>query len=210
VTAAIAGLLAAVPPERVVLSTVVVKQNLDEFAALIAYANARGLEVHPHVPYPMRQTTRDPYAASALRERDLVERLVASLDATPPQDRVRSLLILGRAVSHPCLLWQHEKKTRLPVFGARAVDRREPLAGTEYRSQNIAHDSQGAQSVQNAFAVATVPCPHAERCALAPVCPAEHYSVYEALYGLDEFAPVSVAELYAATPRLASAPPVRR
>jgi hypothetical protein len=34
--------------------------------------------------------------------------------------------------------------------------------------------------------------------------------VYEALYGLDEFAPVSVAELYAATPRIASAPPVRR
>ena len=210
VTAAIAGLLAVVAPARVVLSTVVVKQNLDEFAAIIAYANARGLEVHPHVPYPMRQTTRDPYAASALRERDLVERLVASLDATPPQDRFRSLLILGRAVAHPCLLWESEKKTRLPVFGARAVDRREPLAGTEYRSQNIAHDSQGAQSVANAFAVATVPCPHAARCALAPVCPAEHYSVYEALYGLDEFAPVSVAELYAAAPRLASAPPVRR
>ena len=38
-------------------------------------------------------------------------------------------------------------------------------------------------------------------CALAPVCPGEHYSVYRDLYGLDEFVPVRVAELYAATPR---------
>ena len=77
----------------------------------------------------------------------------------------------------------------------------QPLAGTEYRSRKILHDTQGSQSQENAFAVATVPCPHVEQCALAPVCPGEHYSVYRDLYGLDEFAPVRVAELYAAAPR---------
>lgn len=200
VTAALDGLLAAAAPEHVVLSTVVVRQNLEEFPALIAYAAARGVEVHPHLPYPMRQTTRDPYAASALREGDLVARFVAALEAEPRYDRRRSLRVLGRAAAHPCLLWHAEQKTRLPVFGYGALDARAPLVGTEYRSRAIAHDTQGAQSVENAFAVATVPCPHAERCALASVCPAEHYSVYEALYGLDEFIPVRVAELYAAAP----------
>ena len=202
VMAALEGLLAETPPGHVVLSTVVVRQNLLEFPDVVAFARARGLGVHPHLPYPMRQTTRDPYAESALRERDLVDHFVARLARVPANDRAWSLGVLGSAVPHPCLLWRAEQKHRLPVFGARTIDERQPLAGTEYRSRKILHDSQGAQSQENAFAVATVPCPHVDRCALAPVCPGEHYSVYQSLHGLEEFAAVRVAELYAASPDL--------
>ncbi len=203
VRAALDGLLAETPPDRghVVISTVVVKQNLAEFPAVVAFARERGLGVHPHLPYPMRQTTRDPYADSALRERDLVEHFVDHLPTEAGDALTWSLGVLGSAVPHPCLLWQAERKRRLPVFGARTIDDRQALAGTEYRSRKILHDTQGAQSQDNAFAVATVPCPHVERCALAPVCPGEHYSVYRDLYGLDEFAPVRVADLYAAAPQ---------
>ena len=200
VMAALEGLLAETAPGHVVLSTVVVKQNYLEFPDVVAFARVRGLGVHPHLPYPMRQTTRDPYADSALRERDLVDHFVARLATVPAADRAWSLGVLGSAVPHPCLLWRAEQKHRLPVFGARTIDERQPLAGTEYRSRKILHDSQGSLSQENAFAVATAPCPHVERCALAPVCPGEHYSVYQSLHGLDEFGAVRVAELYAAAP----------
>lgn len=202
VMAALDGLLAEAPPGHVVLSTVVVRQNLHEFLDVVAFARARSLGVHPHLPYPMRQTTRDPYADSALRERDLVEHFVLGLASTPAAHREWSLGVLGSAVPHPCLLWRAEQRHRLPVFGARTIAERQPLAGTEYRSRKIIHDTQGARSQENAFAVATVPCPHLDRCALASVCPGEHYGVYQALYGLDEFGPVRVAELYAAAPGL--------
>lgn len=202
VMAALDGLSAELPPGHVVISTVVVRQNLEEFHAVVAFARERGMGVHPHLPYPMRQTTRDPYADSALRERDLVDHFVAQTARAPVAERAGHLNALGSTVPHPCLLWRSEQRHRLPVFGARTVEGRQPLAGTEYRSRSIVHDSQGAQSQENAFAVATVPCPHVERCALAPVCPGEHYSVYQALYGLDEFVPVRVVEVYAASPLL--------
>ena len=59
------------------------------------------------------------------------------------------------------------------------------------------HDSGGAATADDAFAVTTVPCPHVDRCALAPLCPGEHYAVYQQLFGLEEFQPVSPRELYA-------------
>jgi hypothetical protein len=72
------------------------------------------------------------------------------------------------------------------------------LPGTEYRAAaRFVHDSGGAATADDAFAVSTVPCPHAERCALAPMCPAEHYAVYQQRFGLDEYEPVSPRALYA-------------
>ncbi|MDP3213245.1 MAG: hypothetical protein Q8S73_04015 [Deltaproteobacteria bacterium] len=198
VMAAFEGLLAGSAPRHVAISTVVVKQNLAEFPAVVALARARGVAIHPHMPYPMRQTTRDPYGESALREQDIVDHFLAALPSAPASDRRWTLGVLGNTMPHPCLLWRAEQKHRLPVFGARAVEGRPYLAGTEYRSRAIIHDAQAEASQETAFAVSTVPCPHADRCALATVCPAEHYAVYQALHGLDEFAPVSVAEVYAA------------
>ena len=70
--------------------------------------------------------------------------------------------------------------------------------GTETRGAARCGDvSGGAAAADGAFAVGTVPCPHAERCALAPMCPAEHYAVYQQRFGLDEYEPVSPRALYA-------------
>lgn len=198
--AAFDALHAEAGPARLAISTVVVRQNLHELPQLAALARDRGVPFHPHLPYPMRQTTRDPYAESALRERDIVEHFVAHLDERARLSPRDALSSLGNLIPHPCLLWRAEQKHRLPVFGARAVDAQQPLAGTEYRSAQIVHGTGEGDVQGDAFAVATTPCPHAGRCALATVCPAEHYQVYASLYGLDEFAPVRVAELYEAAP----------
>lgn len=187
------------PKVRLHVSTVVVTHNVNELAALAAFVRELGIELHPHVPYPMRQTTRDPYAESAVREREIVRAFLDDLGRfTRSDDKRWALNLLGLAVQHPCLLAREESARRLPVFGAGDTDQRPMLPGTEYRAaQRFVHDSGGAATADDAFAVTTVPCPHVDRCALAPICPGEHYAVYQQLFGLDEFEPVSPRALYA-------------
>lgn len=209
VMTALGALCIEAPPQSVIVSTVIVKENLEQFTDIVTLALNRGLDLHPHLPYPMRQTTRDPYSASALRETDLVTHFVSRLVAFPPEEQQRYLSALGAIVPHPCILWRCEQRTRLPVFGARHVDNRQLLAGTEYRRSDIVHDTQGPDAQADAFAVATVQCPHAHRCALATVCPAEHYAVYQSHYGLGEFAAVTVAELYSTVPAHSNPSPQR-
>lgn len=187
------------PGLTVHLSTVVVTHNVGELGALAAFARERGVELHPHVPYPMRQTTRDPYAESVVRESEIVRAFLDDLGRFPRTlDRRWAMNLLGLAVMHPCLLVREERARSLPVFGAADHDDRPLLPGTHYRAADrFVHDSGGAATADDAFAVSTVPCPHAARCALAPMCPAEHYAVYQQRFGLDEFEPVSPRALYA-------------
>jgi hypothetical protein len=186
------------PRLRVHVSTVLVKHNLGEFSALAAFVRERGLALHPHVPYPMRQTTQDPYALSAARESDIVGHFLADLGRHPGgEDQKWALRLLSMAVLHPCLLVGEERRRALPVFGVRDQQSKPMLPGTEYRAAGkFVHDSGGEGTASEAFAVTTVPCPQAERCALAPLCPAEHYAVYQQLFGLDEFKAVTPMELY--------------
>lgn len=187
------------PRVRLHASTVVVTHNVGELSALAAFVRGLDLDLHPHVPYPMRQTTRDPYAESAVREGEIVRTFLDDLGRFVRTDDKRwAMNLLGLAVQHPCLLVREEQKRKLPVFGSGDGDRRPMLPGTEYRAaERFVHDSGGAATADDAFAVTTVPCPHVDRCALAPLCPGEHYAVYQQLFGLDEFQPVSPRELYA-------------
>ncbi len=189
----------AQPGLSVHLSTVVVTHNVGELAALAAFARERGVELHPHVPYPMRQTTRDPYAESVVRESEIVRVFLDDLGRFPRAiDRRWAMNLLGLTVMHPCILAREERARSLPVFGAADHDQRPLLPGTHYRAaERFVHDSGGAATADDAFAVSTVPCPHADRCALAPMCPAEHYAVYQQRFGLDEYEPVSPRALYA-------------
>ncbi len=179
------------------LSTVIVKQNVDELPALLRFAGERGLLLDARVPYPMRQTVRDPYAESALRETEIVHRFVAGTRHFAMRERFDAARVLGRAVLHPCVLFRVEQAGGVPLFGAHDIGKPRILHGTEYRSADFVHADDGSDS---AFAVATVPCPHVETCALASTCPREHYAVYSDLFGLDEFTPVSVDDLYAVVP----------
>ena len=198
VARAVDGLLETLPAARVHLTTVVVRQNLHELGALARFARERRMAHHVKMPYPMRQTARDPYADSVVRESTVVDAFLDQI--TTWGDRAWALGILG-SFGHPCLRFRAEQRSGLPLFAVNATAQRQLLPGTEYRkTEAFVHESGGAASGDEAFVVSTVRCPHEARCALAPVCPGEHYAVYEKLFGLSEFEPVLPIELYRAVP----------
>ncbi len=183
--------------ESVQISTIFTRQNLHEIVPMLSWIREMGFDnqVGAHLPYPMRSTTRDPYADAAMRESEMVARLLADLEPLSAEERDFLIPIISTAFRHPCIRWQAERDTGLPALGAAFPDGTRPLAGTEYRSKDFVHAS-GTADEGEAFAVAVVECPRATECALAPSCPREHYSVYAELYGLDEYVPVQPRELY--------------
>jgi hypothetical protein len=197
---AIEGLRAAGVVESVRVSMVFTKQNVHEIVPLLRWLRENDLDrqVDALMPYPMRPTTRDPYADSVMRETELLARLMEDVQSLADDERGFVLSTLSAAFRHPCVPWQAERSSGLPVLGGSFPDTAHPLAGTEYRSNNFVHAS-GTVEEGEAFAVAVVKCPHVADCALAPICPREHYSVYAELFGLAEYQPVRPVELYQAT-----------
>lgn len=199
---AIDGLRADGAAESLRISTILTKQNLHEIVPMLRWIREMGLgkQVGAHLPYPMRSTIRDPYADSAMRESEMVAQLLAEVGSLAGDERAYMLAVIAGAFRHPCIQWQAERTSGIPVLGTAFPDGSRPLAGTEYRSAEFVHAS-GTAGEGDAFAVAVVECPHAGACALAPVCPREHYSVYAQLYGLDEYVAVAPSELYRAADR---------
>src|SRR5205814_1067536 len=115
--------------------------------AVVAMAREKGLMVDPHVSYPMRQTVRDPYAESALKESAIVERFVDDTRALTGYPRRWAYDAMSGAIVHPCILFRAEQRRGLPIFGARDPRRPRPmLTGTEYRSgQKFVHASEGKE-----------------------------------------------------------------
>ncbi len=179
------------------LSTVVVRRNLHEVLDIARFAQSLGVQLDARLPYPMRQTLDDPYADAALRETEIVAHLIGV--ATQRHDVALARQLLRDIVPHPCLLFRAEQGSGLPMFPAMELRERPLLPGTEYRSSDFAHTGD-AQPQGDAFAPAVVACPHAPRCALAITCPAEQFSVYDQLYGLEELSPVRAGELYMQPP----------
>jgi len=182
------GLLS--PPGELRLSAVVVDQNVDDIPALLALAGTLDLPIGAHVPYPMRQSVRDPYAESVVQESAMVDRILAQDDSELVGRHVAGL------IPHPCVLFAADRRAGHSLFEQREVSGRIGLAGTEYRDPGFVHVGSDRTDGDNAFAVATVPCPHANECALAPICPREQYAVYVQKFGWDEMVPVSPHELY--------------
>lgn len=194
---AIEGIRTEGSDEALQISTIFTKQNVHEIVEMLLWLRDFGLgdRIGAHLPYPMRSTTRDPYTDSAVRERELAAILLADTAKLTEEDREFVLRIIGPALRHPCVRWQAERETGQPILGAAFPRDVRPLAGTEYRSDDFVHAS-GTAGEGEAFSVAVVDCPRVAECALAPICPREHYTVYSELYGLDEFVPVSPGELY--------------
>lgn len=203
---AIDGLRRDMPSGALYLSTVIVTANLHELLDIARHARALGVPLHARLPYPMRPTADDPYADAALREADIVRRLIEAVRTAPDEDRALAYELLRDVIPHPCVLFRAEQATGEPVFPAMHLREQSLLPGTEYRSSDFAHTTD-AQPHGDAFAPAVVACPHAARCALASVCPREQFSVYAQLYGLDELSPVLPGELYAQPPHPAQRAP---
>ncbi len=198
---AIEGLRTDGVGESVRISTILTKQNVHEIVPMLLWIRDMGFDgqLGAHLPYPMRSTTRDPYSDSSMRESDLLARLSGDVQSLSAEDRAFVLPIIARAFRHPCVLSGSEAETGLAALGGAFPESAMPLAGTEYRSKDFVHAS-GTGEEGEAFAVAVVECPKAADCALAPICPREHYSVYAQLYGLGEFVAVKPSQLYRAQP----------
>lgn len=191
---AIDGLLADLGPQRLGLATVITRQNVDELAALARFARERELPLWPQLPYPLRQTRRGAYADSALRESEIVARVLRSLDGATPEDRDLCLHALATAIRHPCVLWRAQRATGIEAFEASRGMPRRALAGVALSDEHNPRKG-GAVRGLSTLHVVSVGCTEAPRCALAPACPAEHYAAYVDRFGEEEFEAVGVWDL---------------
>ena len=197
IQAAIEGMRADAPEGQLALSTVVVKQNMHAFTHMVAWAAEQKLEFQAHLPYPMKQSLRDNYTEVAIREEEVIQNFLNNIDAIPEALRDDASAWLGEVLPHPCLLWKTELQGKGPFLRERVMSVSNLMDGTDYRSDRYAHGSD-AKAESTAFAAATIPCTHQAECALSPVCPGEHYALYDQLFGLDEFQAVSVLDVYTA------------
>ncbi|MEZ4309493.1 MAG: hypothetical protein R3F14_15765 [Polyangiaceae bacterium] len=180
-------------PRAVSLLSVLVRKNLPHLSDLLAFVRRRGLEFSVHLPYPSFESRADRYYEAAARQTDAA---AAMRDAAGSPTDGRMLLLEGVA---PCVVFNAMKDTAIPLAKWLRLPTEKPLLpGTEYRDPRYQHRDEGS-----AFQARSVPCPHADRCSLATVCPGEILRGYADLYGLEELRPVPLADLLslAAAPR---------
>lgn len=188
------------PGTKVALLSVVTVHNAGELYALARFAEARGLPISAHAPYPSFESRADRYFESAPRQSDVARAFFAEHARAPK--KLRPLLVAGLLEGiAPCVQLRAASRAGVPLSdwlvtheGGRE---RAPqaLPGTEYR------DERYRQRAGDAFSAATEPCPHATRCALRPVCAGALLRSYVALHGASEIEPVSVATLVAEAAR---------
>lgn len=176
------------------LIAVATRVNQGELAKIWTFARGRGYEAHGHLPYPSFESRGDRYYGSAPRQADVVAGAASAIAETPPTVDTPFFVYQMLAGVAPCVSFRGMRKARIPLkrwLSARAAT---TLPGTEYRHERYSH-----RSGEETFEVTTLPCPHAERCVLATACSREILRGYAELFGVDEFQPVSLGDLIAAT-----------
>ncbi|MBK8258634.1 MAG: hypothetical protein IPK82_38985 [Polyangiaceae bacterium] len=169
------------------LISVLVRKNLPHTSELLAFVRRRGLEFSMHLPYPSFESRADRYYTAAAKQSDVA---AAVRDASGSPTDGRMLLLEGVA---PCVTFRAMKDTGIDIAKWLRLPSEKPLLpGTEYRDPTYQHKDEGS-----AFQARSVVCTHAGRCALSTVCPGEVLRGYADLYGMDEFLPVSLADVLA-------------
>jgi hypothetical protein len=187
--AAMAALVRDLGSDSVALSTVITAENVDEFAAIVDFALGRGLSLWPQLPYPLRNTRSGAYPRVALRESEIVSRVLAGIGSVPKRSHEAVLRALAMAIRHPCVLHRAQLATGVPVFDAARALPRQALAGVAQSDRHKGHDD-GARRSLTPLNVTASPCPAASRCGLHERCAGEHYDLYAELFGVDEFVAV--------------------
>lgn len=178
------------PHAELRISTVVVKANLHQFSGIVRIDNAFLPRLDPHLPYPMRESSRDPYVDAVVRESEIAESVLSD-----PMLNSRTETALARLIPHPCILW-HARNPGRRVAVRRVAAGHGPryMAGTWYASPEFVHGG-GQDTPDGVFSPRVVPCPKRRGCALAGDCPAEMLAQYIDLFGTNEFKPVTWPEL---------------
>jgi hypothetical protein len=174
---------------NVALSTVITAENVDEFAAIVDFALVRGLSLWPQLPYPLRNTRSGAYPRVALRESEIVSRVLAGIGSVPTRSHKAVLTALAMAIRHPCVLHRAQLASGVPVFDAARALPRQALAGVAQSDRHRSPDD-GARRSLTPLNVTASPCPAAARCGLHERCAGEHYDLYAELFGVEEFVAV--------------------
>ncbi|UJR84361.1 radical SAM protein [Sandaracinus amylolyticus] len=177
---------------RVSLLSVITSKNHHELHALWAFANERRVTLSAHFPYPSFESRADRYFESAPRQHEVASALFAErARTTGPKCSAREAQQLLEGVA-PCVIHRAASAHGVRLIEWLPHDEiAPPIPGTEYR------DSRYRQRAGDAFSAATVPCPHAERCAMRTICPGVLLRAYVELHGDEEFQPVTLREILA-------------
>jgi len=180
------NLRAVKPPGEVVFTTVLTRDNLDDVVAMRDVARGRCKWWEVHLPFPNSSSQDDRFRASTV---SMTEALGAVY-----RERWWPLADLQLGEVLPCVALRHQQASGHGLITTQRLRMRTmELAGTFYAGAGFAH-SYGSER-DSAFISATVACPHAEGCALAPVCPKKTYALYAEVHGLEELAPVRREQL---------------
>lgn len=186
---AIDNLAARVPAESICLLNVPTRFGLEELEAIDQFAQDRGFFFHVHMPYPSFESRTDRYFTSAPKMTDVAKTMAGAAS------RGRPLVVHGVV---PCVVFRAMQEQSVPPRRWLDVPAERPsLPGTEYRDARIRH--RAGEADHAAFHASSIPCPHEQRCVLAPACSGEILRSYAELYGTDELQPVTLKELVEAS-----------
>lgn len=179
VLAALDGLLDRTPREDVTLTTVVVRDNVDELAALAAFAHTHAVPLIAHQPFPSIGGA-DRYEQVAVSQTDIAGGWAASVAGVGP-DAVH-LLDLATCV-------------KLSAAAARGL-KLPPKAGRDLHGKHhLEHKARYLEGIGAPPEAPIVPCPHVEACAVGRICTASFYRRYVELFGAKEFVPLAHGDL---------------
>ena len=192
---AIDNLLKLRGPEVIRVATVITHESKDSLLELASFANQRRLGFSAHFPFPSFESRRDRFFTSAPRQVEVADAIVSSyVESDPGEWALRSLFSSLSGLA-PCVLLRRAGRKGISAKAWLIDNEQNKLAGTEYREDKIRHRSKQADHA--AFSPPTIECPHSNDCVLLQACCAEFLRSYVELYGLEEFHPVSLAELLA-------------
>lgn len=164
---------------------VATRDGLPALLDLARYAREQGYVLSVHMPYPSSESRTDRFFSSSPQQSAVAE-VAAAGQAEGLAIRVNGVL--------PCVYFRTMAARGVPLERWLALDdEKQRLPGTEYRDKRFVHRAKEAG--QDSFHAATVPCPHVATCALSGACPREILRSYVEAFGMEEFAPVSIAEL---------------
>ena len=172
---------------RLILTTVVVPENLDDLSALDAVARRFTDTLALSLPHPTGTDAARVYPKVAIPFTEVLLRIFPASGETVGQFSWGEIPV--------CVELAHERRAGVEVLTPTRFEHRLPApSGTLYPHQRIAFESAGGNQVDLS---PTVPCPHQDRCHAAPACARVVYRAYADRFGLDELAPVTRDDLAA-------------
>ena len=186
IEAAVRGIQTDGHPQMAVLTSLLTRRNADQVLAIHQLATAWHAPLQWQMPFPTSESHDDRYHTEALSFAQAADVLVDVW----AKHRIKP----GVAGLPPCVLHARFRARGVRLTDWLDADRLRHHPATAYRSARFHHAADALGSDDTRVAP-VIPCPHAATCALAVACPQAILRAHAERFGLDELAPVGLAEL---------------